>query len=109
MVFQAPRRFFLETASKTQPTYSYSKRSNPPIIVLLSHRTQGYLKVLDAAILGAFHASEIPDFFGFSNQTDFIATDAVSKCTSVLFCPNDPILINTISLLCPQAGSKPTS
>jgi len=77
MVFQAPRRFFLETASKTQPTYSYSKRTNQPIIVLLSQRKQGYLKVLDAAILGAFHASEIPDFFGFG---DFIATDAVSKC-----------------------------
>ena len=84
MEFQAPRRFFLETASKTQPTYSYSKRTNPSIIVLLSQRTQGYLKVLDAPILGAFHGSEIFDFYGLSNQTDFIATDAVSKSTSVL-------------------------
>jgi len=33
-------------------------------------------------MLGAFHGSDIPDFYGISNQTDFIATDAVSKCTS---------------------------
>jgi len=79
MEFQGPRRFFLETASKTQPTYSYR-----------------YLRGASTPTLGAFHASEIADFFGVSNQTDFLATDAF-----IYFAhtgnPNPPS--NSISLL----------
>ncbi|PPQ78599.1 hypothetical protein CVT26_005317 [Gymnopilus dilepis] len=59
--FQAPRRFFLKAASKTQKTFSFlSKRG----------KTQ--------PILGAFHSTDIPEFYGSANSPDFIATDALS-------------------------------
>ena len=32
-----------------------------------------------APVLGAAHATDLPEFFGMGNQTDFIAVDAISK------------------------------
>jgi len=77
--FQATRRFLLEVASKTQPTYSYR-----------------YVRGSSTPVLGAFHGSEIYDFFGFNNQTDWVATDAVIYFTRNLD-PNPPA--DSISLL----------
>jgi hypothetical protein len=34
-------------------------------------------------VFGASHGSDIPYFFGFSNETDWVATDAVSKYYSL--------------------------
>jgi hypothetical protein len=39
----------------------------------------GYVKGAGIPQLGAFHGSDIAYFFGFSNATDWVATDAVSK------------------------------
>jgi carboxylesterase type B len=78
-VFQAPRRFLLEIASKTQPAYSYR-----------------YMRGSSRPILGAAHGTDVAEFFGMGNQTDFIAVDAIiyftRKCN-----PNAPR--DSISLL----------
>jgi acetylcholinesterase len=80
MNFQAPRRFFLGIASKTQPAYSYRE------LILISFYPcksltfqSGYMRVGPEPVLGAAHAFDIPEFFGFGNQTDFVAVDAISK------------------------------
>jgi acetylcholinesterase len=60
LIFQAPRRFFLEAMSKTQKTFAFlSKRGKA---------TPG---------LGAFHSSDIPEFYGTGDSPDFIGTDAL--------------------------------
>uniref|UniRef100_A0A8H8CFU5 Carboxylic ester hydrolase n=1 Tax=Psilocybe cubensis TaxID=181762 RepID=A0A8H8CFU5_PSICU len=58
--FQAPRRFFLETASKTQPTYSYLYKRGKSVL-----------------LFGAQHGSDVNDWFGIGTSTDFVGTDAV--------------------------------
>jgi len=59
-VFQAPRRFLLEHASKTQNTFGFLfKRGN------------------SLGPTGAYHSSDIPEFYGSSASPDFIGTDAV--------------------------------
>ncbi|KAF8896776.1 carotenoid ester lipase precursor [Gymnopilus junonius] len=58
--FQAPRRFFLQTASKTQKTFAF-----------LFKRGKAQ------PILGSFHSSDIPEFYGVAGSSDFIATDAL--------------------------------
>ena len=39
----------------------------------------GYMRVGSQPVLGAAHALDIPEFFGFGNRTDFIAVDGISK------------------------------
>ncbi len=80
MTFQAPRRFLLEIASKTQPAYSYRE------LVIISFYPRksltlqsGYMRVGSEPVLGAAHAFDIPEFFGMMNRTDFIAVDSISK------------------------------
>ena len=80
MLFQAPRRFLLEIASKTQPAYSYRE------LVIISFHTRklltlqsGYMRVRSEPVLGAAHGLDIPEFFGMENRTDFIAVDSISK------------------------------
>jgi len=78
MIFQAPRRFLLEIASKTQPAYSYResyKRYSRKLLTLQS----GYMWGASTPVLGAAHGTDIPEFFGLGNQTDFIAVDSISK------------------------------
>ncbi|KAF8815491.1 carotenoid ester lipase precursor [Phlegmacium glaucopus] len=58
--FQAPRRFFLENASKTQPAFAF-----------LFKRGKSIPK------LGAFHSFDIPEFYGNGVAPDFIGTDAL--------------------------------
>ncbi|KAH6899249.1 carotenoid ester lipase [Coprinopsis sp. MPI-PUGE-AT-0042] len=58
-LFQAPRRFFCQYAYKRQPTWSYlfkRGKQNP--------------------VIGASHASDIPEFFGTDNS-EFVGTDAL--------------------------------
>ncbi|KIJ51271.1 hypothetical protein M422DRAFT_74212 [Sphaerobolus stellatus SS14] len=60
VVFQAPRRFFLQTASKRQNVWSFIfKRSK------------------DTPILGAFHGSDIAEFYSSSAIPSFQGTDAL--------------------------------
>ena len=85
MSFQAPRRFLLEIASKTQPAYSYRE----PVMISFYPRKlltlqSGYMRAASQPILGAAHGFDIADFFGLSNQTDFIAVDSISKCVQIL-------------------------
>lgn len=42
-------------------------------------KSPGYVRDASAPAFGIFHGSEIGYFFGFGNQSDFIATDALSK------------------------------
>ena len=83
MVFQAPRRFLLEIASKTQPAYSYRElllisRYSRKFLTLQS----GYMWGASTPVLGAAHGTDIPEFLGMGNQTDFIAVDSISEYTS---------------------------
>jgi len=80
LFFQAPRRFFLRIASKTQPTYSYR-----------------YMRVGSQPVLGAAHGMDVPYFFGFGNQNDFMAVDSIIYFTHNCD-PNAPTK-NSISLL----------
>jgi len=80
MVYQAPRRFLLGIASKTQPAYSYRELviiSFYPLKLLTLQ--SGYMRVASVPLLGAAHAFDILDFFGLWNRTDFIAVDSISK------------------------------
>jgi len=60
IVFQAPRRFLLENMSGTQPAF-----------VFLSKRGKSTPKI------GAFHGSDIHEFYGYGVNPDFIGTDAL--------------------------------
>ena len=78
--FQAPRRFLLEIASKTQPAYSYRE-----LVVISCYARKlltsqsGYMRGASRPIFGAAHGTDILEFLGLGNQTDFIAVDAISK------------------------------
>ncbi|KAF8800976.1 carotenoid ester lipase precursor [Phlegmacium glaucopus] len=60
IIFQAPRRFLLEAASKTQPAFAFLYKRGKSI-----------------PGLGAFHSSDIPEFYGNGTAPDFIGTDAL--------------------------------
>ena len=42
-------------------------------------RIVGYVRGSSTPVYGAFHGSDIAELFGFSNNTDFILADAISK------------------------------
>ncbi|TDL14964.1 carotenoid ester lipase precursor [Rickenella mellea] len=85
--FQGPRRFFLRAVAETQDVWAFlykrGKTANGP--------------------LGAFHASDIPEFYG-SGNADFIGTDALINFINNLN-PNDHSLHNQ-SLLSAIAWPK---
>ncbi|PBK68859.1 sterol esterase [Armillaria solidipes] len=61
--FQAPRRHFLEVASRTQPAWAYL-----------------YSRGNTTAYVGAYHGSDLTEFFSFGGSAsgnDFIGTDAL--------------------------------
>ncbi|KDR73256.1 hypothetical protein GALMADRAFT_1341677 [Galerina marginata CBS 339.88] len=60
LAFQAPRRFFIQTASKTQKIFAF-----------LFKRGKA------TAVLGSFHSTDIPEFYGTGDAPDFIGTDAL--------------------------------
>ncbi|TDL14977.1 carotenoid ester lipase precursor [Rickenella mellea] len=92
LVFQSTRRFFLQTASKTQNAWSYL-----------------YKRGKASPFFGASHGSEVPEFYG-ALGTDFIGTDALVNFVNTLN-PNGPK--NSISLLSaldwPQWASNSTA
>ncbi|KAN0142053.1 Alpha/Beta hydrolase fold [Lactarius tabidus] len=55
LIFQAPRRYFLQTVSDEQKTWAY-----------LSKRQKS------VPILGSFHESDIPNIYGGGDLTDFL-------------------------------------
>jgi len=79
IVFQAPRRFFLRTASKTQDAWTF-----------LFKRGKA------TPVLGAFHGSDIPEFYSSGVGPDFIGTDALVNFANHL---NPTLPKNPISLL----------
>jgi carboxylesterase type B len=79
LVFQAPRRFFLTTASKTQKTFAF-----------LFKRGKA------TPFLGSFHSSDIPEFYGTGTTPDFIGTDALVNFANT---GNPNLPKNPISLL----------
>jgi len=44
-----------------------------------SHCKSGYMRGSSTPLLGAAHGTDIPDFFGLGDKTDFTASDAISK------------------------------
>lgn len=90
--FQAPRRLLLQKASQTLPTYAF-----------LFKRGKATLD------LGAFHSSDIPEFYGTDPTPDFIGTDALVNFAN----KHNPNTKNTLSLLSkinwPQWGSNLTA
>ncbi|KAF9485003.1 alpha/beta-hydrolase [Pholiota conissans] len=62
LAFQAPRRFFLKRAMRTQPVYSFLFKRG---------------KFAPNNTVGAAHQSDIPEFYGTGSSPDFIGTDAL--------------------------------
>ncbi|KAH9475726.1 Lipase 1 [Psilocybe cubensis] len=58
--FQAPRRFLLETTSKTQPTFAFLYKRNKT-----------------STALGSFHGTDIPEFYGAGPSPDLVGADAI--------------------------------
>ncbi|KAH9475727.1 Lipase 3 [Psilocybe cubensis] len=79
LIFQAPRRFFLQTASTTQPTFAF-----------LFKRGKA------TPLLGSFHGSDIPEFYGSGTAPDFIGTDGLVNFANT---GNPSLPKNPISLL----------
>ncbi|PPQ76538.1 hypothetical protein CVT26_013237 [Gymnopilus dilepis] len=77
--FQSPRRFFLRTASKTQPTWAFL-----------------FQRGKSTAVTGSSHGSDVPEFFGTGISPDFIGTDALINFANTLN-PTKPS--NPLSLL----------
>ncbi|KAF5314859.1 hypothetical protein D9619_007082 [Psilocybe cf. subviscida] len=78
LFFQAPRRFFMQAMSRTQKTYAFLYKRG---------------KVIPFPFLGAFHISDIPEFYGTvsisGTPPDFIGTDALVNFVNTLD-PNTP-------------------
>ncbi|TFK32449.1 sterol esterase [Crucibulum laeve] len=78
-IFQAPRRFFLQVASKTQPAFAY-----------LFKRGKA------TPFLGSSHGSDLTEFYGSGDLPDFIGTDALVNFANTL---NPTTPSNSASLL----------
>jgi len=79
LFFQAPRRFLLQAASKTQKTFAF-----------LFKRGKA------TADLGSFHSTDIPEFYGTGDSADFIGTDAL---VNFAYTGNPNLPKHSISLL----------
>ena len=97
-IFQAPRRFFLETASKTQTAFAFRMFPIPLIILLVTFGWPFFFLVYKRGKtipdFGAFHASDIVEFYGYvvNNTTpDFIGTDALGMFSS-------PVIISVLRM-----------
>ncbi|CCL98520.1 uncharacterized protein FIBRA_00519 [Fibroporia radiculosa] len=93
-MFQAPRRYMLETLSKTQDTWGYL-----------------YKRGKATPILGTFHASDLVEYF---TSVDYIGVDAIINFANTLN-PNTPpglpgAILSLLSLYTwDQWGSNPSS
>ena len=80
IVFQGPRRFFLEAASKTQKTWSYRK---PDFFYLpFLHSSIVYKRGKSTPNFGAFHGIDLNDWFAIESA-DFVAPDSLSTCSLI--------------------------
>ncbi|TDL14968.1 carotenoid ester lipase precursor [Rickenella mellea] len=79
IVFQAPRRFFMQIASKTQNAWAFL-----------------YARGKAAPILGSFHSSDLAEFYGSGLGQDFIGTDALINFVNTLN-PNGNNRISAVS------------
>ena len=80
LVQQAPRRFLLETVSKTQDAWSYCKQLLLRITLLLLNCMQiVYKRGKDTPKLGSSHGSDIPEFYSTNSTSDLIGTDILSE------------------------------
>ncbi|KAI0710399.1 carotenoid ester lipase precursor [Cerioporus squamosus] len=62
LVFQAPRRFFLERTSDEQPTWSFLSKRNKDLSLV------GY----KIGFLGAAHGSDLSNIYGPGDMTDYL-------------------------------------
>ena len=77
-VFQAPRRFFLQSVSDRQNTWSFCTLHAPFSLYVFffthtfvdSHKVNKRLKSLP--IIGSFHSSDLANIFGGEDLTDFL-------------------------------------
>ncbi|TDL14969.1 carotenoid ester lipase precursor [Rickenella mellea] len=67
VVFQAPRRFFMQAASQTQDTWAFL-----------------YARGKALPILGSFHVSDLSEFYGTGLLPSFIGTDALINFVNTL-------------------------
>ena len=85
IIFQAPRRFLLETASKTQTAFAFRMLLSPPSSCL--DGSECLLLVFKRGKttpeIGSFHSSDIPEFYGTGDAPDFIGTDALGMVSSL--------------------------
>jgi len=88
IVFQAPRRFLLENASKTQPAFAFCMFSTSSFIYNVLNDLNAFALVFKRgkAIpnLGAFHSFDISEFYGTGVNPDFIGTDALGRFLSLV-------------------------
>ncbi|KAF9001315.1 Alpha/Beta hydrolase protein [Cyathus striatus] len=98
LFFQAPRRYFLEYASKTQPAYAF--RTN---------RMSSFKKNKLFPVFGSYHGSDGPKFTATGLLPDYIGTDALVNFINTLNPINPPhpnSLITIGNLTWPQWGSS---
>jgi len=55
------------------------------MVFQLLKKSPGYVRDASAPAFGVFHGSEIAYFFSFGSQSDFIATDALSKYSQKIY------------------------
>jgi acetylcholinesterase len=73
LVFQAPRRFFLNTVSDEQKTWSYCMSHLPFLAYPCRSHCHTVSKRLDLLpILGSVHASDLPNIYGGGDLTEFL-------------------------------------
>jgi hypothetical protein len=81
IVYQAPRRFLLENIPETQPAFAFRMFFFSSSFIYFD---VPFLSVFKRGKsipkLGAFHSSDIPEFFGTGVNPDFIGTDALGAC-----------------------------
>lgn len=86
LFFQAPRRFFMQAMSRTQKTYAFSESftfSRAVDVLRCASIVYKRGNVMPFPFLGAFHISDIPEFYGTvsisGTPPDFIGTDALGE------------------------------
>lgn len=84
LVFQAPRRYFLSYAAKTQPTYAFRKclQLHFGSGTFANVAFIGYLKGFGTPVVGVNHASDISFFFG-AGVNDTNGVDSLSSYLSL--------------------------
>ena len=77
----------LEQVSKTQTAYAFRNFSLSTLLFVTSknHLLLVYKRGKATPDLGAFHTSDLPEFYGSGAAPDFIGTDALGMFLKPLF------------------------